>query len=378
MREKKRLLFLLPSLRGGGAERVAINLIPFLAKYFDLTLILLEGKIEYELPKANFNLIYISKELSSYKSHLLNTPFHVFNFYRLVKKLRPDVVLSFMEQANIINLLISKLLKYKVIISQRIDPFNQYKGTKNKGLISFLIVQSARRLYPNANKIICVSEGVKQATSKFYNISLSKLSAIPNPVDIKKIKKNIESYHTDFNQYFLVPGRLNILHKGQDLAIKAFAKVFKKYPNTKLILVGSGADLDMLKELSKKLSLFDKVLFLGWRKDIWGLMSKAISTILPSRYEGWPNVLVEAMAVGSPVIATDCPHGPKEILDNGRFGMLVPMEDEDALANAMIEMASSEEIRKNYKRLGQERAKEFDINFIGKRYVEEILRVLIE
>ena len=82
MREKKRLLFLLPSLRGGGAERVAINLIPFLAKYFDLTLILLEGKIEYELPKANFNLIYISKELSSYKSHLLNTPFHVFNFYR--------------------------------------------------------------------------------------------------------------------------------------------------------------------------------------------------------------------------------------------------------------------------------------------------------
>ena len=107
-------------------------------------------------------------------------------------------------------------------------------------------------------------------------------------------------------------------------------------------------------------------------------MSKAISTILPSRYEGWPNVLVEAMAVGSPVIATDCPHGPKEILDNGRFGMLVPMEDEDALANAMIKVASSEEIRKNYKRLGQERAKEFDINFIGKRYVEEILRVLIE
>ena len=375
MKEKKKLLFLLPSLRGGGAERVAVNLIPFLVKYFDLTLILLEGKIEYELPQANFNLISISKELSSYKSHLLNTPFHIFKFYKLAKKLKPDVVLSFMEQANIINLFISKLLKYKVIVSQRIDPFNQYKRT-NKGLISSLIVQSARWLYPNANKIICVSEGVKQATSKFYNISLSRLSVIPNPVDIKKIKKTIESYHTDFNQYFLVPGRFNILHKGQDLAIKAFAKVFNKYPNTKLILVGSGTDLDMLKELSKKLRVFDRVLFLGWRKDIWGLMSKAISTILPSRYEGWPNVLVEAMAAGSPVIATNCPHGPKEILDNGRFGMLVPMEDEDALANAMIEMSSSEEIRKHYKRLGQERAKEFDINFIGKRYVEEILRVL--
>jgi len=379
MDKKAKLLFLIPSLRGGGAERVAVNLIPFLAKYFNLTLVLLEGKVEYELPEVDFNLIFISKELNSIKGHLINTPFHIARFYRLVKSLSPDIVLSFMEQANILNLLISKLLRYKAIISQRIDPACQYKINKNSGkkFLSPLIVKAAKSLYPISDKILCVSNGVRYSTVEFYKIPISKTAVIPNPVNINKIKKTIRDFEVDFRQFFLVPGRLNILHKGQDIAIKSFAKLIKTFPKLKLALVGEGPDLDVLKRLVSSLGISDNVLFLGWRNDIWGLMSKSISTILPSRYEGWPNVLVEAMAAGSPVIAADCPHGPKEILDGGRFGMLVPMEDEDALLDAMSKMLS-EDTRSYYKKLGEKRAREFDINLIGMKYVDEILRVLKE
>jgi len=376
MKEKKKLLFLLPSLRGGGAERVAVNLIPFLAKYFDLTLILLEGKIEYELPQANFNLISISKELRSPIRHLINTPSHFFEFYRLIKELRPDIILSFMEQANIINLVISKLTKHKTIITQHVVPSRQFS---HKGLLGKIIFKISKGLYNNAQLIIAVSQGVLDDLYKSYSIK-KNITVIPNPIDFYFIKrKSLKPPEIKLTQeFFLCPGRLVIAHKAQDLLLRAFRKVLLYSPSILLLFAGEGPDLSKLEVLSKELGISDNVMFLGWRKDLWSLMYCSIATILASRYEGWPMVLIEAMAAGSPVIATDCPSGPKEILDNGRFGMLVPMEDEDALANAMIEMASSEEIRKHYKRLGQKRAKEFDINFIGKRYVEEILRVLRE
>ena len=373
MNKKAKLLFLIPSLRGGGAERVAVNLIPFLSKYFDLTLVLLENKIEYELPEADFNLISISKELNSIKGHLINTPFHIAKFYRLVKSLSPDIVLSFMEQANILNLAVSKLTKHKTIITQHVVPSKQFS---HKGLLGKVIFETSKRLYNSTQSIIAVSKGVRDDLYKSYSIK-KHIIVIPNPIDFDFIKrKSLELPGIKLTQkFFLCPGRLVIAHKAQDLLLRAFKKVLLSSPSVLLLFAGDGPDLFKLEALSKDLGISNNVIFLGWRKDLWPLMNCSIATVLASRYEGWPMVLIEAMAAGSPVIATDCPHGPKEILDDGRLGMLVSMEDENALSKAMIKMLS-EKTRNYYKKLGEKRAKEFDINLIGMKYVNEILRVL--
>jgi glycosyltransferase involved in cell wall biosynthesis len=103
-------------------------------------------------------------------------------------------------------------------------------------------------------------------------------------------------------------------------------------------------------------------------------MQNAIALVHASRYEGWPNVLVEAMACGCPVIATDCKTGPAEILDNGKHGILVPVDDADALSKAMTEIAENKETRCHYKKLGKERSKDFEASKIACKYIETILR----
>ncbi len=373
MKKRAKLLFLIPSLRGGGAERVAINLFPFLSKHFDLTVALLEGKIEYELPSVDFKIIFISNELGSYKKHLLYAPIHIIKFYSLVKHLKPDIVLSFMEQANIINLLVSKLTRHKTVITQHIVPSKQFH---NKGKLGRIILNVAKILYSNAGIVVAVSNGIKK--DLLHSYCIKNVVVIPNPIDFKRINQYVLSAPNPQikERFFLCPGRLVIAHKAQDLLFEAFKEVLKNLPNINLLLAGEGSDFSYLKQLAKKLAIYNNVIFSGWRHDLWKLMANSIATVLPSRYEGWPMVLLEAMAAGSPVIATNCPSGPEEILDGGRFGMLIPMEDKEALAKAMIKMACLKELREHYKIVGQKRAQEFDIEIIGMRYVEEIFKVL--
>ena len=375
MTEKHTLLFLIPSLRGGGAERVAANLIPFLSRHFHLVLVLLEDKIEYNIPSNGFILKTMSDELGSPLAHLIHIPIHLVSLINLIKQSKAELVLSFMEQANILNLLAAKITGHKTVITQHVVPSKQFN---HKGILGKAILKTSKKLYPDANLIITVSDGIIHDLKNLYHIDEKNMVMIPNPIDCDLIqnysKKPSKMQLPD--KFFLCVGRLVMKHKAQDIALNAFKKTLKLFPNTKLIFAGEGADYNRLKDLADKLTVTPNIVFAGWRRDIWSIMSRATATILPSRYEGWPMVLIEAMAAGSPVIATDCPSGPKEILDNGRFGMLIPVEDSDALADAMIKMASSASIQDYYKKLGQKRAKEFDIEKIGIKYVQELSKII--
>ncbi len=365
---------LIPSLSGGGAERVCINLLPYLSKYFKLTLALLEDHIVYDL-NSDINIVSFSKRLNSQASHILNIPYHLFCLNKLIKQKRADVVLSILEQANIINILTKLMARQRTIVSQHVEPVSQYSG---KGLLGKAIFNSSKMLYRYSDKIVCVSKGIKKIVHLHYHIDPDKIDVIYNPIE-----RNFfcESKTNSFpkwlpGRFILHIGRMRLAHKAQDLLLRSFVQVFEKEKNVKLLLLGEGDDKDKIEKMATDLGIKDSVIFGGWQEDVASIMRKAEMLVLSSRYEGLPMVLVEAMACGCPVVATDCPTGPREILGDNEYGLLVPVEDSNALAAAMLRMLSDNSLRRYYAAQARKRAKDFDIKNIGGKYVKVIESII--
>ncbi|MCP5064620.1 MAG: glycosyltransferase family 4 protein [Ignavibacteriae bacterium] len=150
MPDKPSLILLIPSLAGGGAQRVAINLIPYLNSHFNLTLAVLEDQISYQVPKK-INKVAFSPRLMSNFSHIIRIPFHIYSLFRLIRTTKSNIVLSILEQANIINILTKIFAGHTTIISQHSEPIRQYK---NKGLLGKIIFITTKLLYPQASQRI--------------------------------------------------------------------------------------------------------------------------------------------------------------------------------------------------------------------------------
>jgi N-acetylgalactosamine-N,N'-diacetylbacillosaminyl-diphospho-undecaprenol 4-alpha-N-acetylgalactosaminyltransferase len=364
---RQRLIFLIPFLAGGGAERVASTLLPYLARQFDLTLALLEDQRSYPLP-TDIRVAVFSEPLNSYTAHVIRIPYHILGLVRLIRRHKARVVLSFMEQANIINILAACIAGHKTIISQRTSPRQQYEG---KGLLGKVISQTSAWLYPKADRIIAVSNGVKEIIISDYKLDARRIAMIPNPVDIASVaelSKKEPSVALPGN-YLLHVGRLSVKTKAHDILLNAFKKLHSFHTDLKLVLVGDGPDREQIEVIVKNLDLSKSVILAGWQDNVFAFMARAKALILCSRYEGWPNVLVEAMACGCPVIATDCQTGPREILGDNEYGLLVPVDDPNALALSMEELLTDESRRTYFQEQARKRAQEFDLEQIGSKYV---------
>ncbi|MEA3386710.1 MAG: glycosyltransferase [Thermodesulfobacteriota bacterium] len=364
---KKQLIFLIPSLSGGGAERVASTLLPHLARHFDLTLALLQDRRSYPVP-TEVPVVAFSGQLGSHTAHVIRIPYHILVLARLIRKHRARVVLSFLEQANIINILASYITGHGTVISQRINPRQQYE---NKGLLGKVISQTSDRLYPKAARIIAVSNGIKKIIVSDYKLDAPRITVIPNPVDMVSMAKRSKKEPSTALpvDYLLHVGRLNVNQKAHDILLNAFRKLYSFHPNLKLILVGDGPDKEQIKAMVKDLDLADSVILPGWQDNVYPFMARAKALVLCSRHEGWPNVLVEAMACGCPVIATDCQTGPREILGDNEYGILVPVDDPEALAHSVEGLLSDESRRTHFQAQAKLRAQEFDLEQIGSKYV---------
>ncbi len=368
-KHKKNLILLIPSLAGGGAERVASVLIPELSKTFDVTLVVLDDCISYQLP-PHIKLIAFSRPASSTVLHILRIPYQIIRVVRLIQKTRTSTVLSFMEQANIINLLAASVTGHVTILSQHTDPYSQYAY---KGLLGSLILTTSRNLYKKAERIICVSKWIKDTLESQYNISPNHLCFIPNPLNTSPIDRySLEGLN--FSEPFILQvGRLHIRTKGQDLTIKAFSKLVRTYPRLNLVFTGEGPDKANIKSLARELGCQKNVFFTGWIKDPRALMKKALFLVHPSRYEGWPNVLAEALWCGCPVIASNCSGGgPEEMLEDGKFGMLIAPDNEKELEKAMRLFLEDGELRKGFMEAGRIRARDFEPSKIALRYKKVI------
>ena len=331
--EQTRLAVFGATMTGGGAERVVGNLIQGLAARglrIDLILARAEGpNLEPVLPYVRlFNL---------------NQPRALFALPGLVRFLRrekPDILFSFMHFSNILALFAARLSGFsgKVVLSEHsIISIELLQDPTFKSRVTVLL---ARLLYPAADQIVCVSSGVAADLVELVGLDEKKVQVVYNPVITPEVieKAALEFEHRWFKPgeppVILTVGRL-IESKGFKVLIRAFARLRSKIP-ARLLILGEGAQRSELEALVGELSLQDDVELAGFVTNPYPVMRKSSVFALSSRVEGLPTVMVEAMYFGIPIVATDCPTGPREILQGGRFGVLTPVDDVTALAESLL------------------------------------------
>ena len=332
---KKKIAFCINSLGRGGAERVILNLLKyFKSQNYDVILVTSRvAEEEYELPSDVKR--YVTDE--SKKNTFIGRIAHIFFRNKFFKNIwrdeRPDYIISFIGKMNIFSLMTAKKFKIPVYVSVRNDPKTEYATLSMQLLM--------KHYFKFAKKIILQTQEAKEY---FDNRFLGKTIVLPNSLSEQFLK---ERYQGTRKNEIVTVGRVD-KQKNQALLIHVFAEIHKKYDNTVLRIYGgyssSEAIKDELEVLCKTLNVTDCVFFEGRQTQLEEKIYKAKVFVLPSDFEGMPNALLEAMALGLPVISTDCPcGGPREIIQDGENGLLIPVGDKDALVKALDRILSEDD-----------------------------------
>ncbi|MDN5061290.1 glycosyltransferase [Aliarcobacter butzleri] len=372
----RKIVILINSLESGGAERVVSNLLNDFVDRYDCYLILIHKNIFYTLDsRVKILNLNEQKNLLGIKK-FLRLPILAYKLSKLIKEYKFDQVISFLSRSNYINILSNILIKHETIINERAMPSLQYEYGIN-GKINKILIKT---LYPRA--CLCLSNSYGNMMDLKNNFNVVKIEYIHNLFDIETIeelsKKDIEFQKKRFT--FVTVGRLDS-GKNHKLLIEA-VKDF----NADLWIIGDGELKEGLQKYINELNLNDKVYLLGKKENPFSFLSKADCFVFSSNYEGFPNVLVEALACGLPIISTDCQSGPREILaptsnisfqlndkiEFAEYGVLTPIKNVEKLKEAMNLMINDENLRKNYQDKAKQRANDFKIEKIIKQY-ERIL-----
>jgi glycosyltransferase involved in cell wall biosynthesis len=350
-----KLLFIMTDLQGGGAERALLNLSRHLdSMKYEITLLLLKNQGTYwdELP-THVHVISILKKSERLRFSWLQLLTK--GFYKARKH---DIIIGGMELLPTYLAFILGSFLGKPVIGWVHIAITEYLGTMPKW--NTII---GRIIYRRLTHLVFVSNGARANMASWLpTADLKKIwQTIYNIFDPKVF--NFTDRKSDFPIETELPlvistGRLDI-QKNFDLLIKAHALVLNKGYQHRLIILGEGKERRNLETLISTLGVQGSVIMPGFVDDPIKYMKRSSVFVLPSRFEGFGMVLLEAMSAGTPVISTDCVAGPREILGNNEFGLLVPVEDVDLLADAIIRMLSDKEIRKYYQNKGLERSKDF-------------------
>ncbi len=337
---QKRLAIYLPTLVGGGAERVLINLaVGFVRRGFpvDFVVAQCEGAFMGQFPDSVRLVELNSRHLKAGRS-VASLP----SLVRYMRQERPDALLTALH-TNIIAIWARRMagIPLRLVISEHstFSLQNRMMPIGYRQLRSWLVRQN----YPRADEIVAVSEGVADDLAGSARISRDAIRVIPNPIITPemKIKVTEKIDHPWFRPgeppVILSVGRLTSPPKDFPLLIKSFARIRQTCP-ARLIILGEGEDRPMLTGLISQLGLEQDVSMPGFTPNPYPFMSHASVFVLSSKREGLPTVLVEALYCGLPVVATDCPSGPREILRGGRYGKLVPVGREENLAEAIRDL----------------------------------------
>lgn len=321
----------LPSLRGGGAERVMVTLANgFAARGHRVDLVLARAEGPY-LAEVAQNVRIVDLNMDRILASLLP-------LIRYLRRERPDAMLSALNHANIIAILAYKLaqVKMRLVVSER----NSLSGCRS-GIKDKVIFHLMRWLYPAADSVVAVSKAMAQELIVELGLPKDKVTSIPNPVEVEAIGHlaQFRPKHPwlmpESPPVVLAVGRLEP-QKDYLTLLDAFDQL-RATRDARLIILGEGAQRSALERDILDRGLSGAVELAGFVENPFGWMKACDLFVLPSRHEGFPNVLVQAMACGAKVVSMDCPTGPDEILESGRWGRLVPVGDAGALAKAMIE-----------------------------------------
>ena len=332
LNQQAHIALYLGELSGGGAERVMVNLAHNFAGRgirVDLVLAAAQGPYLKDV-QANINVIDLASG-----GVLSSLP----KLITYLRQARPPALLTTLNHASIVALWAKKLARVNTrVFIREANTLSQFKGNTLKGN---LLPQATKVFYPWADGIIAVSKGVAEDLKAFTGLSDSKVTAIYNPVVNAQLKQQAKEplehpwFKPDAKPVILSAGRLN-KQKDFPTLLKAFARV-RQHKDVNLMILGEGEERQALELLASELKVAEHVLFPGFMDNPFKFMANASLLVISSAWEGLPGVLIQAMACGCPVVSTDCPSGPAEVLDGGRFGPLVPVGDDAALAQAMLD-----------------------------------------
>lgn len=366
MGRPERIVFHVPTLRGGGAERVWVLMANELAaRGHDVTLFTWNGEgPNRALRSGQVRLVDLGLEVRNDGFGKLGTLKGLLQTTRFLMRTRPDAVYSAPEFFNLVTVL-ALLLSFS---GARFFPsFHAAANIPNERIGGRLAAMLSRLVALRATRVIAVSAGVGRDLAA-RGLSARRLAVIHNPLPPARASKR-EGYPWQARlaemgdaPVIATAGRL-VPVKDHATLLAAFAALRAKRP-ARLVLFGDGPLAADLKQQAVALGIGSDVLFAGYVDDLAAIYAAADLFVLSSTSEGFGNVLVEAMAAGVPVVSTDCTHGPREILADGRYGALVPVGDPEALADAMGQALDTPMDAS----LLQQRAADFSPERIGDRY----------
>lgn len=361
----KRLALFVPSMRAGGAERVTLILAREIASRghaVDLLLAQAEGP---HLAEVHESVRVVDLKASRVMTSL---PAVV----RYLRQERPQALLSMMVHTNIVTLWACRLagVSTRTVVSERVTLSWRTEHAKSKR--GWLWPWLIRRFYSWADDIVAVANGVADDLVKVAGVPRADVRTIYNPIVRPEL---LEKARASLDHPWFKPGQPSVVlaagrlteQKGFTTLIQAFARARQSHP-ARLLILGEGEQRAVLETLVRELGLDDDVSLPGFEANPYPYMARAAVFVLSSRWEGLPGVLIEALACGAPLIATDCPSGPREILKDGEYGQLVPVGDIAAIAQA-IELALDGKIPPP----PEESRRPFELENVVNQYMEVLL-----
>ena len=364
-----KIQFYLSNLCGGGAQRTVVNVLRYLNR----------NKFNPSLKLLDYNKNMAYAELIPGDVEITNIDrrgrYSVFKIAKIIREEQPDIVFGTLPQVNIA-LTLGRLLSLKrprMILRET----NYRKKAFNSSWLKF---QQRKFSYKRCDQVVSLSKGVAKQLENEYNIDSEKINVIYNPVDLEHIKnrkKEPEANYEAENLNFIACGRLS-KQKNFEMLIEAAELVKNKYEDGWVIrIMGKGSRESKLKDMIERKGLEDKVKLIGFKNNPFKYMYNSDVFVLSSKWEGFGHVVVEALACNTPVLSTDCPHGPAEILSNEQYGWLVSNDDVNDMAEKMMNLIENPtEINKKAK-IAAERAEDFAAEKIVREY-EDLFFSLVE
>lgn len=323
----KKYLFFIPRLGGGGAERVMVTLANQLCKRNKIKIVTITAPGSFYKLDDRVEVVCLdcpvdrSSKLKLLWSELTGVLKSRIRLKEYINNWKPDTILSFLNDTNLIvlSLRIFSHLKTRIVVSERADP------TKRNKFMQFL----EKHWYPRADVIVCQSEPV----TRFFNEEARKKTVVIfNPISSEAIP---EVFTGERRKTIVGVGRL-MAQKNFALLINSFSKIAEKYPEYTVEIYGNGVLNESLVKQIEELKLENRVHLMGMKEGVMHYVADACIFVLSSDFEGFPNALIEAMATGLPVITTDfSPNGVAAEIVKPENGIIVPTNDEEALASAM-------------------------------------------
>jgi glycosyltransferase involved in cell wall biosynthesis len=350
LHDRRRLYKLDPAVHHVIVDRVGLSRIADLLRWF-ATRLRAEGQTRLWLLSVLFGgLVKISYE------PLFRTYFDIACNYeavllrRALRRVESPLIVSLGMPVNIITLKASKGLKRRVVISERSDPTRPLR-VKNWNAL-------ARKLYQNADLVTANTHGALRNLSDF--VEDGKLAFVPNPLALSN--GNGHASHTESSPQFLILSVARLVwDKAQDVLLNAFAQLGDEFDEWRLAIIGDGRLSGDLRAQARRLGIAGRVDWHGIVDDPHAFYRTARIFALPSRVEGMPNALLEAMSCGLPVVVSDGAPGPLELGEAGVTGLVVPVNDAVALAAALRRLAADESLRKRLGEAARERVSEYDL-----------------